>query len=261
MFWALGLGEFVWLIVAVPMVYRLWVRPRRIRVPPFFGLWLALPGLGRSRRLHDRRAPARHLTTSGGYIGWGVRVADLLAATVVLLYVGNLGEDEMPARKVVRLLALFFSFTVVGGMLGTFFGSFSFTSPLEMVLPHGLRSNYYVHQLIHPGFAQVQDILGHDVAPPQGAVRLHQQLGQQHRPAADLVRGRGMDPRIAAGQGLDRLTLVVAAIPIIYSLNRGVWIGLGLSLLFWHFSWRPAAGRNCSGESLASSASLACSSR
>jgi hypothetical protein len=236
-FWALGLGEFVWLIVALPMMYRLWMRSDPIRVPPYFGLWLAyLVWAICGAFMIGEHLPGT-LTTSGGFIGWGVRVADLLAATVVLLYLGNLTEDEMPARKVVRLLALFFTYAVVGGVLGTFFGSFGFTSPLELVLPHGLRSIYYVHQLIHPGFAQVQDILGTASPSPRPKAPFAYTNNWGNNIAllliwfvvAGWVRGSRRARMYTA------LTLAVAAIPIIYSLNRGVWIGLGLSLVFLAF--------------------------
>jgi hypothetical protein len=233
-FWALGLGEFVWIVIAPPMLYRLWTRPNPIRVPPFFGLWLAylvwaIAGAG----MIGSHLPGT-LATSGGFIGWGVRVANLLAATVVLLYLGNLTEAEMPTRKVIRLLAYFFSVVVLGGLLGTFFGSFNFTSPLEMVLPHGLRSTYYVRQLVHPGFAQLQDILGTAEPTPRPKAPFAYTNNWGNNVAllliwfvvAGWIRGSRKSKVYTA------LTLVAAAIPIIYSLNRGVWIGLGISLLF-----------------------------
>ncbi len=234
-FWALGLGEFVWIIVAVPMAYTLWVRPKRIRVPPFFGLWLAfLVWVIAGVLMIGEHLPGT-LVTSGGYFGWGLRVANLLAATVVLLYVGNLSESEMPTGKLVRLFAAFFCITVVGGLFGTFYGSFNFTSPFEMVLPHGFRSNFYVHQLVHPGFAQVQDVLGKTSPRPKAPFAYTNYWGNNVAllmiwfVVAGWIRG-SRRARMWSG-----LTLLVAAVPIIYSLNRGVWIGLGLSLVFLAF--------------------------
>jgi hypothetical protein len=236
-FWALGVGEFVWIIVSVPMLWQLWRRPHRVRVPPFFGLWIAyliwdVAGVA----LIGEHLPGT-LATSGGFIGWGVRLANLLAATVVLLYLGNLTEEEMPTRKVVRHLGYFFIVVVAGGVLGTFFGSFNFTSPLEMVLPHGLRSTYYVQQLVHPGFAQLQDILGTAEAVPRPKAPFAYTNNWGNNVAilliwfvvAGWIRGSRKSRTYTV------LTLVVATIPIIYSLNRGVWIGLGVSLLFLAF--------------------------
>jgi hypothetical protein len=234
-FWVCGLGEFVWMIMAVPMAYRLWARPKRIRVPPFFGLWLAfLVWVIAGGLMIGEQLPGT-LTTSGGFIGWGIRVANLLAATVVLLYVGNLSEDELPARKVIRMLGVLFCVTVAGGVLGILFGNVSFTSPFEMVLPHGIRANYYVHQLIHPGFAQVQDILGKTSPRPKAPFAYTNNWGNNLAllmiwfVVAGWVRGT------RRARFWTAVVLVIAAIPIIYSVNRGMWIGLGISLLFVAF--------------------------
>jgi polysaccharide biosynthesis protein PslJ len=234
-FWALGLSEFVWIIVALPMAYRLWLRPQRIRVPPFFGLWMAfLVWVIAGGFMIGQHLPGT-LATSGGYIGWGLRVANLLADTVVLLYVGNLRESDMPTSKIVRLLGVFFCITVAGGLLGTFLGGFSFSSPFELILPHGIRANYFVHQLIHPGFAQVQDILGKTSPRPKAPFAYTNYWGNDVAllliwfVVAGWIRGSRRARVYTA------LTLVIAAVPIIYSLNRGVWIGLGLSLLFLAF--------------------------
>ena len=65
------------------------------------------------------------------------------------------------------MMGFLFGVTVLGGLLGVLLGNVSFSSPFELVLPHGVRSNYYVKQLVHPGFAQVQDVLGHTSPRPK----------------------------------------------------------------------------------------------
>ncbi|HEX4015982.1 MAG TPA: hypothetical protein VHX15_04535, partial [Frankiaceae bacterium] len=218
-----------------PMAYRLWARPRRIRVPPFFGLWLALlVWVIAGGFMIGQHLPGT-LSTSGGFIGWGVRAANMLAATVVLLYVGNLREDELPARKVIRMLGFFFCVTVAGGVLGVLFGNFSFTSPFEMILPHGIRANYYVHQLIHPGFAQVQDILGKTSPRPKAPFAYTNNWGNNLALLMiwAVVAGWVLGSRRTRFWTV--ITLIVSAVPIIYSVNRGMWIGLGVSLLFVAF--------------------------
>ena len=165
-FWALGLGEFSWPIMAVPMAFQLWRRRRPVRVPPYFGVWAALlVWVVAGALLIGQHAP-NTLAGSGGFTGWGLRLIDMFAATVVLLYVGNLSEEELPTGKVIRWLGYFFGVVVVGGLLGVVIGHVAFSSPFELLLPHGVRSNFYVHQLVHPAFAQVEDVLGHTSPRP-----------------------------------------------------------------------------------------------
>ena len=89
------------------MIYRLWTQPAsRSGSHRSSGCgWPTWSGRSPAPLMIGEHLPGT-LATSGGFIGWGVRVADLLAATVVLLYLGNLTEEEMPTRKIVRLLAL-----------------------------------------------------------------------------------------------------------------------------------------------------------
>ncbi len=231
-FWALGLGEFSWPLLAVPMAYQLWRRQRPIRVPPYFGLWLALMvwvvvgGLMIGEHLDGT------LAGSGGYTGWAVRLIDMLTVTIVLLYVGNLTEAELPTRRVYRMLGFLFGVTVVGGLLGVLLGNVSFTSPFEMILPHGVSSNFYVQQLVHPGFSQVQDVLGYTSPRPKAPYAYTNYWGNNF---SLLLIWFIVVAWVYGSRRSRRWTIVVccvAAIPAIYSLNRGLWIGLGLSLVF-----------------------------
>jgi O-antigen ligase len=100
------------------------------------------------------------------------------------------------------------------------------------VLPHGVRSNYYVKQLVHPGFAQVQDVLGHTSPRPKAPFAYTNSWGNNISllliwfVVGYWIKGSRRSKYVVLAVGC------VAAIPIIYSLNRGVWIGLGLTLLF-----------------------------
>ena len=231
-FWVLGLGEFGWPIMAAPMAYQLWRMRRPIKVPPYFGLWAALllwvlaGGL-----LIGQHLPGT-LIGSGGFTGWGLRVVDMAAATILMLYVGNLTEEELPKRKVIHWLGFLFGVTVLGGLLGVLIGNVSFSSPFELLLPHGVRSNYYVKQLVHPGFAQVQDVLGHTSPRPKAPFAYTNSWGNN----LSILLIWFVVGWWAYGSRRSKIFVLVVgavtAVPIIYSLNRGVWIGLGLCVLF-----------------------------
>src|ERR671939_431365 len=63
-------------------------------------------------------------------------------------------------------LAFFWLFVVAGGFAAVLAPTFSFTTPVESILPHSLLNNAYVLAMVHPGFAQVHDFLGYPVPRP-----------------------------------------------------------------------------------------------
>ena len=234
-FWALGLGEFSWPLLAAPMAYQLWRRRKPVRVPPWFGLWLAMLVWVFAGGLLVGEHMSGTLAGSGGYTGWLLRVVNMVTVTIVLLYVGNLTEQELPSRQVVRMLGFLFGVTVVGGLLGVVLGDVSFTSPFELILPHGVRTNFYVQQLVHPGFSQVQDVLGYTSPRPKAPYAYTNYWGNDFSLlliwfiVGWWIRGTNRSKRWTA------VVCCAAAIPAIYSLNRGLWIGLGLCFVFLVF--------------------------
>ena len=78
----------------------------------------------------------------------GYRLAWYLALTVVLLYVGNLSERELPTRRICRWLSALFIVTVAGGYLGIIAPHFQFTSASEHLVPAGVAHNsFFVSRL------------------------------------------------------------------------------------------------------------------
>ena len=98
---------------------------------------------------------------------FGYRVAWYLTATVVLLWITNLKESELPTRWLYQLLGFMFVVTTVGGLVGVLLPHLEFTTPFEMLLPRGLRGNSLVKSIAHADVADIQHVLGRAEARPK----------------------------------------------------------------------------------------------
>ncbi|MFD9950047.1 hypothetical protein ACFWYW_57720 [Nonomuraea sp. NPDC059023] len=231
--WALGFGGLSVVVMAVPMAVILW-RRRPIRLPRGAGLWVLLLAGYLVSGLALAEAPPG---TYGGLgpgrlIGYGMRFALYTSLFVVVLYLGNLTKQELSQLRLVRMLGVLFVWTVAGGLLGVLFPKFAYTSPVELVLPGWIADNSFVQNLIHPTAAQTQKVLGYGLPRPEAPFEWANAWGSnlsillvwfvvgwwvyggRHRKAAAVV------------------LICLAAVPVVYSLNRGLWIGLGLAALY-----------------------------
>ncbi|HET6213711.1 MAG TPA: hypothetical protein VFE14_12680 [Micromonosporaceae bacterium] len=234
LWWVLGLGVLIFPILAVPMLVAL-VRQhaagRPVRLPPGFALWalfllVAVVGIAALGADPSGTVPA---TAASRLVAVLFRLGEYAGLTVLLVYAGNLTRAELPQRRLVGLLGWLFAVTVAGGLLGVFAGHFAFTSPVELLLPHGVRAKGFVQSLVHPSAAQVMEILGHPSPRPAAPWGYTNTWGNNFCLLVvwfvAAVWGFATSRRIrvlAAG------CLAVSVVPAIYSLNRGLWIGLGL---------------------------------
>ena len=235
LWWALGLPSFIFAILAVPMAVQLW-RRGSVRVPPGFGFWLILLVWVAVSVVMMNLTPPGTLTPSGSgrYIGWIIRVANFVALTVAMLYVLNLDERELPRQRMVRLFGFMAVVTVIGGWVGILLPHLGFTAPLNHLLPRSIAREPFVARLMHIEVAQVQEVLAGEAS--------------SFRPAAPFEYTNTWGENLAIlliwfivgwvvlGGGLRRITgylVVLAAIfPIVYSLNRGVWISIGIGAVY-----------------------------
>jgi hypothetical protein len=238
--WALGLGVLIFPLLAVPMAVALVRRPPR-RLPPVLLWWcgfLAPTGAGIAALGVDPRG-----TIPGDPIGRlpGVafRLVEYGSLTVLLLYALSRTDRELPQRRLVALLGWLFVVTVAGGLLGTFAGHLQFTSPVELLLPQHVRHNNFVASLVHPAAAQLMDVPGYPAPRPAAPWGYTNTWGNNLAlligwfvVAAFALRGRharvpaGATP---AGRPIAALVvLALAVVPVVTSLNRGLWIDLAL---------------------------------
>ncbi|MCX6465544.1 MAG: hypothetical protein NTW05_18400 [Pseudonocardiales bacterium] len=235
LWWALGLTVFIYPLLAVPMAFHLY-RRRSVQVPPGFGLWLLLLGLVLfSVLMLDEVAPNTLPTSgTGRYLAAGIRFGQYLSFTVIMLYVISLREWEMSRARIVRLLGVMCLVTVIGGYVGMLAPTLSFQAPLSHLLPGAIASDPFVQQLMSVDVAQVQDVLGDSVGQPRPSAPFEYTNFWGENVClllVWLVAGWAV-----MGRGALRVTGVVVAllaiVPVVYSLNRGLWVGLGLAVAY-----------------------------
>jgi hypothetical protein len=173
--WAMGVGDYAPIVVAVPMLWRMYkwrMRDgRHIKLPPGFGLWVlflivmlaAVTALGQTA---PHTIPPHASTV---IISWGMRALTYLGCTVVLLYAGNLTERELPRKRLAWQLGLVGIYAVTGALLAMADPSFHFSSPLAYVVPQSIQtlSQGQLSAMLHPGFTEYETFLGHGrVAAP-----------------------------------------------------------------------------------------------
>lgn len=239
LWWALGIADYMIILVAIPMAARLiaWgtKEKRKIRLPPGFGLWLlflvcVLAGVATL----SLTAPGTLVSpVSSRILSWAIRLAGYLGVTVLLLFAGNLTERELPRRKLAWLLGLVGLYASIGGLLGVLFPRIHFTAPLAAIVPGRLQnSNNVVQAELHPAFSQLQSVLS----------------ASHGRPDVPFVYTNNWGNCLAIllpwllvawwAEGTQRQRLIAAAgtalafVPIVYSLNRGLWLGLLFAIVY-----------------------------
>ncbi|MBA2532657.1 MAG: hypothetical protein H0V23_11235 [Nocardioidaceae bacterium] len=232
LWWLLGISHFVFILLAIPMAMEL-LRRRPVFTPHGFGWWLTfLVWAAAGIFVLWAEAPG---TVQGGslarMIPFAYRGLWFLAITVVLLYVMNLSEQEMPSRRIYRLLAYMFLVTLVGGFAGILLPTLQFPSALELVA--NFPKTGFVYALIHPTLSEPSDFLGYVQSRPTAPFAYANAWGNNFGMflpfflLAWLGKDAGWRRRIAP------LVLALALVPIAYSLNRGLWLGLGLGGLIF----------------------------
>ena len=150
----------------------------------------------------------------------------------MLIYVFNASRDVLPATKIIGILALFWTYVVIGGWLGLLLPQVEFTSPMEKMLPHSIVSNDFVKEMVHPGFAEIQDILGYPTPRPSAPFIYTNDWGGNFALLVPFVVLAWSSPIKKRFKMFLGGVAGLSVVPVLLSLNRGLWLSLGVGLFY-----------------------------
>ena len=215
LWWAAGLSEMIWPLAGVVMAIEL-LRAGRATAPLSHGLFVAF--------IMVVTASGVMLEQPSDILAWGIRLGQYVAVGLLVPYILTFRHHVSP-RLVVRALGFFWVGIVAGGWLGLLLGDFGFTSPFGMVLPAGIEANDFVRAVVNPSFADIEVFLGYEIRRPKAPFTYTNGWGAAVGLLAPFIlldarHGIGLSKRTA------RISLALSLVPIIVSVNRGLWLSL-----------------------------------
>ena len=221
--WVLGASMFIWPALAAVLLYAM-ARRGSVAVPRRFGIWLVF--------ILWMLAGGSQVESGQRMLAFAWRGSLYLAATVIFLYVFNCPERLLPNRAIVNALAAYWAMIFVGGWLGVLLPHVAFTTPLEHLLPAVARHNAYVHAHVYDQFAQVQNFTGYAHGRPTTLFAYTNEWGSMFAITTPFAIAAAIGTSAPPWRTLLRLALALSIVPIIWSLDRGLWISLGVGLLY-----------------------------
>jgi len=224
LWWFLGLSAVIWILLAVPMLVQLLLRGSSLRVPKGFGVWAAF--------LFWMFLSATQIDDPRRLFGISYRALLYLSMTVMFIYVYNLPRSAVPARKLVLAFTFFWATVIVFGFVALAFPDARFTTPAALLLPGGIAGNPFVQDLVDAKLAQVQYFVGYALTRPAAPFTYTNEWGGAVGLLTPMaLAGLGM-VRSYLARNVIRLLLVASLVPIVISANRGLWVGLGVGLIY-----------------------------
>ncbi len=234
--WALGLAQIIFFVMGAAMALILRKQHRHLRnlwVPRGFSLWLLfLVWMSVGIFMIFVQAPG---TAPGGGIGrlvnFGVRAGWYLIITIAMLYVFNTARSVSTLR-ISRLLGWMFVVTAAFGVLAIAVPTLEFESPVEMLLPGKVASTNFIRALVHPSLSSSSDFLGYLQPRPTAPFPYSNAWGNNLALYLPFFILSWFGKDAGWRRKLAPFVLIGAFFPIIFSLNRGLWMSLAVAGIY-----------------------------
>lgn len=217
--WAMGVPFLAFPVGAGLTILSMTRTRPRLMLPRWGGLWILFLAWtlvsAVSLRALDRAA------------AWGFRDLSYFGAFLVLLVLANMPAPRLPSSRIARMILALWVASVVGGVLGVLLPHVDFTSPTELVLPHGISHQPFIYSLVHPGFGELSSL--YDVPRPRTLYSFSNEWGA----AMGLLTPMALYSRTYIKTQWARTCfwtlLAVSVVPIVLSVNRGLWVSLAVA--------------------------------
>jgi O-antigen ligase/polysaccharide polymerase Wzy-like membrane protein len=212
----------IWPIIGLLLLVVL-LRRRSIEVPSGFGVWLLF--------LAWMLVSATQLDAPDRVMAWAYRGTMYLSATALFLYLYNEPRRSLPARTIVTAIAIGWGMVVVAGLVGDLLPGVTLKSPLQLILPGGIRSIPLVRDMITPAFSKQNAFGGLGIHRTQAPFPYPNAWGSNFvllTPFAIWVYSHATGRR----KTWWGILIVASAAPFVLSLDRGAWLALGIGLVY-----------------------------
>ena len=221
----LGFGSLIWFALAVPMTFNLMARSK-VRVPRGFG-WYMLFFIWMTATVIQLQG-----SSTDRLFGFAYRAGLYYSAGIWCLYIFNAPKRLLPTRTVLKVMTIMWMVVVAGGWLGILSPTMEFRTVTEALMPKGLLNNDLVYTLVHPKVAEVQTFLGYPVARPQAPFDFTNNWGANFALLLPFVCAFWGQLRTLTRRNLLRLVAVASLVPVVFSLNRTLWLCLIVTLVY-----------------------------
>jgi O-antigen/teichoic acid export membrane protein len=223
LWWVLGLSSFIWSVITAPLLVALIWRQRTKAPAPIvlyfaFTSWVLMSGL--------------QLESGTKIMTFAYRLTLYVCGGLLFLYVYNLPRSRGLDRRVLHILTIFWMIVVIGGYVGIVGGAHSFTALIEYVLPRGARTQPFVQELVQPVLANVQNLFGFPVPRPAAPFPYTNNWGGNIAVLTPVALAAMSVTRAGLRRRMIAVFLVASVVPMIVSLNRAMFISLGVGLLY-----------------------------
>lgn len=223
-FWALGFVDVLWIPIGLIMGLYL-AQARGVRVPRGFGLFLVFLVW----------SAFSVVTLSGGagaLMGFGYRWLIYAGCAAILVYVYN-ARAQLSMRFVSGCLTCLWITTFVGGYLGLLFPKAVIRTPLSYLLSDSLLNNDLVNHMVVRRLAQFNpDSFLQVAARPSAPYLYTNNWGNAYSLLLPFVIAYLFEVRGSRRFLWVALLVPVSAVPAFLTLNRGMFLGLGIAMVY-----------------------------
>ncbi len=221
--WLLGVLDFVWIPMGIAMAFYM-ARAKHVYSPRWFGIWLLF--------LVWAALSISQLSGLGSVLVFGYRYAIYLACTVLLLYLFN-NRTSLSDRYVTGVLTIWWLTTVVLGYVAMAFPTGTIRTPMSYLLPRSLMSNPWIAGMVIRSLNQYNPDSYFDLEPRPSAPYLYtNNWGNVYSLLIPFVVVYLMQVRGTKRFWILLAALVLSVVPAVATLNRGMFVGLGLAALY-----------------------------
>ncbi|GAB7051341.1 O-antigen ligase family protein [Catenuloplanes indicus] len=197
-------------------------RRSRVELPTGSGLWLVFCVLVLISAIR---------LDAGGLVVAALRFGFYVAAFLLLLYAYTALRDGQGWERVFRPLCLFWLSMVALGWLGVLLPTFAAVSPIELLLPAGLRANPFLSDLVHLRSSEYSTNATAPIYRPSAPFAYTNTWGSAWALLVPCVIAYVLSVRRGPLRRALLISLPLSLPPAFLTLNRGMFVSLGAGLL------------------------------